>query len=226
MQDIQSLLKKPELYEDIDGSRELMLGCMVIGFMLFSWVGAHAPRYSICNNGYSLFIFFVLLEIVLIYGRKAIKHFITYPRTGFVSYQKPRLVSLALICILGASVSCVVGLLIAFFFVQGRGIDRTVLVTIGIGLLLTAAYARGFARAIRWKWATAAILLVFGIVIALLPVSLASAPVSQSWLPAALNQRLVGSLFWYEACYGVILLISGSISLALYLRNSRNAHAE
>ena len=32
MEDVQGLLKRPKLYDNIDGSSELMLGCMMIGF--------------------------------------------------------------------------------------------------------------------------------------------------------------------------------------------------
>jgi hypothetical protein len=56
--------------------------------------------------------------------------------------------------------------------------------------------------------------------IAMLPEQFASAP-TQSWLPSVVNRRLLGSLFWCNTSYGIILLVSGCISLALYLRSTR-----
>lgn len=222
MEDVQGFLKRPKLYDNIDGSSELMLGCMMIGFMAFEWVGEHSTQESIWNKIYALYIFIALLITALIYGRNALKNLVTYRRTGFVKYQKPDPLWLGLICFLAASVAGAV----AFFTVRRCEIDTTLLVTIGIGLLLAATYAYGIARAIRWKWVIAALLMVSPIVIAMLPDALASAPMSQPWLPTAFNRRLLGSLFLYEASYGVILVISGCISLGLYLHGTRRAERE
>lgn len=222
MEDVQGLLKRPKLYDNIDGSSELMLGCMMIGFTAFQWVGAHTPQESFWNKVYALYIFVALLITALIYGRNTLKNLVTYRRTGFVRYRKPNPRWLGLICLLAASIACAV----AFFTLRKREIDTTLLLTIGIGLLLTATYAYGIARAIRWKWIVAVLLMVSAIVIALLPGALASAPMSQPWLPAAFNRRFLGSLFWYEASYGVILVISGCVSLGLYLHGTHRAERE
>ena len=40
MEDVQTILERPALYENVDGSSELMLGCMMIGFTVFGWVGS------------------------------------------------------------------------------------------------------------------------------------------------------------------------------------------
>lgn len=222
MEDVQSLLVRPKLYDNIDGSSDLMLGCMMIGYTVFGWVGARASQDSIWNKVYTLYIFVALLIAALIYGRKALKNLITYRRTGFVSYQKPDPWWLGLIAFLAATVAC--GL--SFLIVRRNGVDSTVLVTIGLGLFMSAAYAFGFGRTNRMKWAVTSFLMISAIVIAILPDQLASAPMSQSWLPSAFNRRLLGSVFWYNACCGFILLISGVITLALYLRNTRRAEKE
>lgn len=222
MEDIQVLLERPKLYDNIDGSSELMLGFMLIGFTLFQLVGAHAPQDSPWNKVYALYIFVALLVTGLIYGRKAIKNLITYRRTGFVNYRKPNVGWLGLICFAAA---CVAGGL-AFLTVRRSEIDLTVLVTIGLGVFMTAAYTYGIARQTRWKWAVAGTLMISAYAVAMLPSQLASAPIGQPWLPAAFNRRLLGSLFWCETCCGLILLVSGSVSLALYILNTRRAEAE
>ena len=78
MEDVQRLLERPKLYDNIDGSSELMLGCMLIGFTVFQWVGAHAPQDSVWNKVYTLFIFVALLTTGLIYGRKVMKGLFTF----------------------------------------------------------------------------------------------------------------------------------------------------
>jgi hypothetical protein len=222
MEDIQAVLERPKLYDNVDGSNELMLGCMLIGFTTYQWVGYHAERNSFWNSVYALYIFIAVLIAALIYGRKVLKSLITYRRTGFVSYRKPRFLSLFLIGLLAAGVAGGLTLLI----VGKQGMNSTSLATIGVGLLMSAAYAYGIARVSHWKWVVAAFLAICAIVVALLPEQLATTPIPQSALAPAFDRRLLGSLFWCNAAYGVILLISGCISLAFYLRDTRKAETE
>ncbi|MGC1422425.1 MAG: hypothetical protein WA354_14855 [Terracidiphilus sp.] len=222
MEDVQAILERPTLYENVDGSSELMLGSMMIGFTVYEWVGSHARQDSIWNNVFTLLIFATLLVTAILYARKAMKSLITYRRTGFISYRKPSLWWPGLIGLLAASTACGLALL------TSRRVenDPTALVTIVLGLFMAAAYAYRVARVARWKWIVAAVLVINAFVIAMFPVQLASAPMSQSGLAIALNVRLLGSLFWFNAFTGVILLISGVVSLALYLHDSRGVKSE
>ena len=222
MEDVQGLLERPKLYDNIDGSSELMLGCMLMGFTSFQWVSAHARQDSIWNKIYSLPIFVALLTTVLIYGRKAMKNLFTYRRTGFVSYRKPKLRLIGLISGIAAAVAC--GL--TFLTVRRHEIDSTMLVMIGVGLLTTASYAYGIARAVRWKWIVAVLLLVGAVVVALLPDWLTSAAFSGTWSAAVFDLRFFGCLFLYLAFYAFVLLLSGGISLGLYLHDTRHDGAE
>jgi hypothetical protein len=222
MEDVQGLLERPKLYDNIDGSSELMLGCMLIGFTAFQWVGAHARQDSIWNKVYTLFIFGALLTTALIYGRKAMKSLFTYRRTGFVSYRKPGLGWLGLIGCIAAAVAC--GL--TFLTVRRHEVDSTVLVMIGVGLFLTASYAYGIARQVRWKWIVAVLLMLGAVIVALLPAWLTSAPFSQTWFAAAFNPRFFGSLFLYLTFYALVLLLSGAVSLGIYLHDTRIDGAE
>ena len=72
----------------------------------------------------------------------------------------------------------------------------------------------------------AALLVINTFVVAMLPDQLVSAPMSQSGPAIAFNVRLLGSLFWYNASTGMLLLISGVVSLALYLHDTRGAKSE
>jgi hypothetical protein len=222
MEDVQALLERPKLYDNIDGSSELMLGCMLIGFAAFQWVGAHARQDSIWNKVYPLFIFVALLTTALIYGRKTMKSLFTYRRTGFVSYRKPSLGLLGLIGCIAAAVAC--GL--AFLTVRRHEIDSTMLAMLGVGLVVTASYAYGIARLVRWKWVVAVLLMLGAVVVALLPAWLTSAPFSQTWFAAAFNPRFFGSLFLYLIFYALVLLLSGFVSLGIYLHETRLDGAE
>ena len=222
MEDVRAILERPNLYENIDGSSELMLGCMMIGFTVFGWVGFHSRQDSIWNNVYTLLIFVAVMSTAILYGRKAMKSRITYRRTGFVSYRKPGLWRPGLIGFLAASLACGLALLT----IRRVDFDPTLLVTIGLGLFLAAAYAYRIARVARWKWIIATLLVISAFVIAILPVELASGPMSRSGLPIAFNVRLLGSLFWYNAFAGIILLISGVVSLALYLHDTPGVKSE
>lgn len=222
MQDVQALLDRPRLYDNVDGSSELMLGCMLIGFTAYQWIGYHAHRESFWNSIYALFLFVALMTAALIYGRKGLKNLITYRRTGFVSYQKPHLWWLLLIVFLAAAV----GGGLVFLLAQKHGMNSTSLVMIGMGIFISAAYAYGIARQAHWKWIVAALLTISPFVIALLPEQLASKPIAQSGLSSVFDPRLLGSLFWCNSAYGVVLLISGCISLAAYLHGTHKVEME
>ena len=167
-----------------------------------------------------VYAFVAILNTALIYGRKALKNLITYRRTGFVSYQKSHLWWLLLIVLLAAAA----GGGLTFLAARTQGLNSTSLVTIGIGLFMSAAYAYGIARAIHWKWVVAAFLAICAIVLALLPEQLASTPIQDSALPPTLDRRLLGSLFWCNTAAS--FLVSGCISLALYLHGTRRAENE
>lgn len=222
MEDVQVLLERPKLYDNVDGSSELVLGCMLMGFAVYEWVGFHAHQDSFWNSVYALYIFIAILLTALIFGRKALKRLLTYRRTGFVNYQRPRLWWLLLI---GALAAAIAGGL-TFLVAQRQEMNSTSLATTSIGLLISAAYAYRIARASHWKWIVAAFLAICPIVIALLPEQFAITPIQQSVIPPAFDRRLLGSLFWCNAAYGVILLISGCISLAFYLHSTRKAETE
>ena len=87
MDQIESLLQRPKLYNNIDGVGELGIGCMILGCALLMWLQAHAPAGSLWHKLYVVLPLIFLIVSLIDRGSKAIKKRITYPRTGFVEYQ-------------------------------------------------------------------------------------------------------------------------------------------
>lgn len=168
---------------------------------------------------YTLLIFVTLLCAVVHYVTKAIKKRITYRRTGFVSYRNRDLYWPGLIGFVMASA-------VALLVLPRGEVDATSLEMLAIGLIMGAAYGYGIARAVRWKWIVATLVFVAAVVVALLPVRITSAPMSQSWIAKFYNARFLGSLFLYLAFYGLMMLVSGGVSFWLYLHKTRDAGVE
>src|ERR1019366_6838516 len=88
MDQIESLLQRPKLYNNIDGVGELGMGFMLLGFALLMWLQVHSPGSAIWHKVYVVLPLILLLGSIIDQGSKAIKRHITYPRTGFVEYKK------------------------------------------------------------------------------------------------------------------------------------------
>src|ERR1035437_4932599 len=106
MDQVESLLARPKLYNNIDGVGELSGGVMALSYAMLLWFQVHAPAGSAWHQMYTMFIYVGLMCAVIHYGSKAIKTHITYPRTGFVEYRKRDRVRPM---ILGFCVSALVG---------------------------------------------------------------------------------------------------------------------
>src|ERR1035437_7456859 len=88
MEKIESLLRRPKFYNNIDGVGELEIGFMVLGCALLTWLQARSASGAIWHKVYIVLpLIFVMISIID-HGSKAIKKRITYPRTGFVEYKK------------------------------------------------------------------------------------------------------------------------------------------
>lgn len=82
---------RPKLYNNIDGTGEMGVGVMMLGFALVSYLQAVLPKDLMWRNGSaSLLLMAAILVPVLgfgYWGRQAIKKHITWPRTGYVAYR-------------------------------------------------------------------------------------------------------------------------------------------
>jgi hypothetical protein len=214
MDQVGSLLKRPTSYNNIDGTGELGMGFMSLGYALIIWLQVHTPKDSIWNQMYVLFIWVGLMVAIIHYGTKAIKDHITYPRTGFVAYRRHNIIWLAIIAFVISALASA-GLALA-----ARSHRDTVVPVFLIGLFLAVCYAFGIAKAVRWKWAVVLALVIGSLAIAVLPGDLTATLSGVASMPTWLA-RSAGAFLLYLMLYGTMLLISGTISFWLYLRHTQ-----
>jgi hypothetical protein len=149
MDRISSLLKRPKLYNNIDGVGELGIGFMMLSWGLLRWLQAHSPEGSAWHEMWAFAIYVVAMVSILHYGTKAIKRRITYPRTGFVEYRKWDMVWPAIAAALFVPLMAV-----GAAIVHRRHWNMPPFFSL-YGLFLAAGYGYGLARTVRWKWVIA-----------------------------------------------------------------------
>jgi len=211
MDQVGKLLARPRLYYNIDGLGELGGSVLCLGYALLLWLRMHSPADSVWQR-ISSFSFLALL-LLIPYGIKAVKTRITYPRTGFVEYRKP-FHTQAIAGALGALTA--VGVAIGF----RRHWDISALVSLA-GLAFAASCGYHFARAVRWKWVIAGAMAVATFVIAFLPTNVLGALGNDSPVAHPDRAKLDGTVLLSLMVYGAMLLISGGISLGIYLRQTQ-----
>jgi hypothetical protein len=156
------------------------------------------------------------MSAVIKYGSEAIKKRITYPRTGFVEYRKRDAVWIPLI--VGAVVALAVAVLLA---IARRAHWQLVAPASLSGILFAASYAYGVARTVHWKWIVAIAMTIASVWMALLPPERIATVIAHSWTARLFPPKAVGAFLINLAIYGVLLLLSGGISFALYLRGTQ-----
>jgi hypothetical protein len=216
MEQIESLLKRPFAYCNIDGMGELGMGFTTLGFGLLMWLQAHSPRGAVWHSVYMLFGYVGVMWLAIHYGTKAIKQRITYPRTGFVAYRKSNRMWRPMIIAFGISFVASAGLAIA----ARRHWDGPALGSL-FGLFLAAAYAYGFARTVPWKWVVAAAMAGGTLVTAVLPASAIAAVGGDPRATYPASNGFAGTYLLCLLLYGALLTISGGISFWLYLRHTQ-----
>ena len=210
MDQIGNLLDRPRLYCNVDGLGELSGSVMSLGFALLLWVLMVSPADSIWHQ--VTFFAFVGWALLIRYGTKAVKARITYPRTGFVEYRRPWHTR-AIAAALGALVAVGLGVGLS------RHWDMPLLPSL-TGLVFAAAYGYHFAMAVRWKWVIVGAMAVASLAIAYLPADVLRALGSESPAAHPFRAKLLGAVLLTFVAYGAMLLISGGISLWLYLRHT------
>ena len=83
---IQDYVARPRRYVNIDGSNELTWGAMLCGFSCLDWLHAIAPRDSLWGRPWAQAVCMVALVLLVVSAGKALKRYVTWPRTGFVAY--------------------------------------------------------------------------------------------------------------------------------------------
>jgi hypothetical protein len=83
---IREYVSRPRRYANIDGLNELTWGAMCCGFYFVDWLHAIVPRDSLWHRPWAQGVCMVAMVGLVYLAGKALKRYVTYPRTGFVAY--------------------------------------------------------------------------------------------------------------------------------------------
>lgn len=83
-------MERHKLYDNIDGTGEMFMGLMLLGFALLGYLQAILPEHSIWRTNMFASLLFMYAVLILVLGpgyllRRVIKKHITWPRTGYVA---------------------------------------------------------------------------------------------------------------------------------------------
>lgn len=192
---------RPMRYQNIDGIWEIGIGFMWLAFPLLEGSLRNTPRNSLWHwHWRGAFLSIALVGFVVMFGVRALKNRITYPRTGFVKYRglagKAWLTGL-----IACAISVSVAILVAHLWHHLRFSAWVALYSAGWGLL----YALLTRMEGGWRWVLLAAMVVG-------PVAISTLPLDGYWLedlPVA----------WI----GLTYFVSGVIALCLYLRRTQPA---
>ena len=214
MDQVNRMLNRPKQYYNIDGVGELGIGFMLLAFGLIGLIQLNVQKGSPWQSMYAFIICAGLMLLIIHYGSNAIKKYITYPRTGFVQYRKRSTAW-------GMLSAVVISLLsVGLIFILRESLDTTMPVLL-FGLICVGTYAFGIGRSVRWKWTVSCMMLLCSLTIAILPPDLLEA-LHNSEMPPILPLNLAVAIFLVFIIYGVLLMISGGISLWLYIHRTQS----
>ena len=207
----EDLRNRPMAYFNIDGVGELSMGFMMLAMATFGWLLAHAPAGSAWHSMPVFIVYMAVLLAVLHYAPRAIKERLTYLRTGYVEYRKQGAWKVQ---VLSAAIAplVVIGLVVASRHHWSIGVPA--------GLLLAtfaAVYGYRIAGTIRWKWAVVAVIFLGA-------VAMVTAP--RAVIGALIEASVLGAVYTAFAMIGVVMLVSGGITLASYIRHTEPPQAE
>jgi hypothetical protein len=83
---IQDYLSRPARYANIDGLNELTWGAICCGFASSDWLHSIIPRDSLWHQRWMQMFYMTAVVLLIHFAGKALKRYVTYPRTGFVAY--------------------------------------------------------------------------------------------------------------------------------------------
>jgi len=211
---IQSLLGRPRNYNNIDGMGEISVGLILLGFALSFWMQIHTALHSLWNRSFASILSMLALCLALHYGIKGFKQKITFPRTGFVRY---RATSVWYVLVSAGTTAATAVLIIRNL---RHLLDSASAMGFLYALFMAVCYGYGIARAVPWKWLVASAIFLSGTVVALLPSTVFQPLFAGSPRAHDPTVGLLVALFPYFLVWSPLLLLSGLISLALYLRNT------
>jgi len=155
---LRDYLGRPYRYNNIDGTGEMGMGIMILGFALVGYLQDALPQGSMWRNGHAnlLFIYAVIIPVLCLgyWGGKAIKKHITWPRTGYVAYRREGK-SWWTRVVVSQVVAAVVAFGLAFLMAFARRHNSIGLPRMGYLAALLATYAIFvflWSRERPWKW--------------------------------------------------------------------------
>lgn len=87
--ELQNYIARPKRYDNIDGTGEMVVGLILWGYALAGYLEALLPQNASTRLRVVVILAALMLALGLAFGvRRAIKRFITWPRTGYVAYPR------------------------------------------------------------------------------------------------------------------------------------------
>jgi hypothetical protein len=203
---IDQYMKRPKLYANIEGTTEAAVGVFMLGGVLTGYLEDFVLQHvklSYFPHLVFLYLAYTPILCLIYFGPKAVKKYITYPRTGYVAYLPPRASNRAVVFAASAITAAIIVGLVAF---QSRHAAVTPLrfaIAAGLGICYSAPVVM-FARTERWKW------IVYGpLAVGLVAIMLTS------------GERLRDALRPMLLLAGCTYFASGAATFWLYMRRTQ-----
>jgi hypothetical protein len=202
---VEEIAKRTQRYWFEDGLWEIAFGLVNALLAGFYFLVLYLDRLGISGGIVLVLQMVVIVGAFLGMGRlvKFFKERITYPRTGFVAYHKPSPVTRLKRILRTIFISAFMAALISMIAViqLNRGLNLTALVT---GALLAAALVYfGYRFDLVRMYLIASLVFLLGLALSLSPIA----------------DELAIAVFF--AGLGLLMILSGGITLAIYLRSSQ-----
>jgi len=202
---LQNYMGRAKRYNNIDGTGEMGMGIMFLGFALLNCLQTALPANSMWSHGVaSMLLLFagILLTLGLIHwSTKAIKEHITWPRTGYVALRRSGKASWTVFALAACGGAVAASLMVLAARHNAMNVAEAVYLAMLVGIYAIFIYLSGEHP---WKW-----LVVIAMVLGLLAMTLLvpSILMASWWFP-----MLFLSLGW---------LGSGGATLYLYIRHTQ-----
>jgi MFS family permease len=206
---IQEQQKRLKRYDNIDGTGEMLMGSMMLGFLLGAVLTSQLPPHSFWT-GFPGMLVTMLVPFYGVLGLarwavKAIKDRITYRRTGYVVPRRDKkAVALGLVytLVLSAAVSAVLGLLL-WYGTHHNAVSVTRLLLMSVYVAPYVFVTRWTTPEHRWKIWFAAMMALFSV-----------AASFSGWTMHVFTRATL-------ATSAVLCLASGLITLRLFIRRTQ-----
>jgi hypothetical protein len=229
--ELQHTMMQHKRYDNIDGTGEMFMGLMMLGFALLGYLQTVLPEHSMWRtNGFAALLFMeAVLMLVLGLGFlvvRVIKKHITFPRTGYVAGHSmwrlllaPRLAgvdaapgvptrkgcwgAMLAFALVSAVLGAGVAVLTAFSVRHHAALSLARVAYLAFWVPLYAFWVFRMCRGQRWKW-----LIVFFMALGLAAIGLI--------VPGGITELSR----WVMIFVGLMWIISGVATLCSYLRHT------